>query len=158
CCSIGTRMVLKPMAISNSCTRRPPYTHRWGDVGDVSPFHAPQLGERSEPQSLSSIMQTGGPARSSAGRLSDERIALLRLRCVHGARRSRQLQHGCVLAFTHPGKQHGLPVGELQCIVMHARLAHVDLPELRHFLPELPEFHAREKNKKALVLDLLFER
>ncbi len=41
---------------------------------------------------------------------------------------------------------------------MHARLADVDLPELRHFLPERPEFQAREKNKKALVLDFLFER
>jgi len=41
---------------------------------------------------------------------------------------------------------------------MHARLAHVDLPELRHFLPEIPGFHAREKSKKALVLDFRFER
>jgi ParB-like nuclease domain len=55
--------------------------------------------------------------------LPDERIALLPLRCVHRAPRSRQLQHGCVLAFAHPGEQHGLPVGELQRIVMHARLA-----------------------------------
>src|SRR5439155_11511499 len=90
--------------------------------------------------------------------LPDERIALLPLRCVHGARRSRQLQHGCVLAFAHPGEEDGLPVGELQRIVMHARLAHVDLPELCHFLPELSDFHAREKSKKALVLHLLFER
>jgi hypothetical protein len=63
-----------------------------------------------------------------------------------------------VLPFAHPSEQHDLPVGELQRIVMHAWLAHVDLPELRHFLPELPEFHAREKSKRALVLDFLFER
>ena len=41
---------------------------------------------------------------------------------------------------------------------MHARLAHVDLPELRHFLLESPEFHDRERSKKALVPDFLFER
>jgi phosphohistidine phosphatase len=42
----------------------------------------------------------------------------LPFRCVHRAQRSRQLQHGCVLAFARPGEQHGLPVGELQRIVM----------------------------------------
>jgi hypothetical protein len=41
---------------------------------------------------------------------------------------------------------------------LHIRLARVDLPELRHFLPDFPEFHAREKSKKALVLDSFFER
>ena len=35
--------------------------------------------------------------------------------------RSGQLQHRCVLAFAQLGEQHGLPVGELQRIVMHAR-------------------------------------
>jgi hypothetical protein len=63
-----------------------------------------------------------------------------------------------MLAFARPGEQHGLPVGELQRIVMHHRPAHIDLSELRHFLPEVPMFHAREKNKKALILDFLFER
>jgi len=60
-----------------------------------------------------------------------------------------------VLAFAQPGEQNGLPVGELQRIVMHVRLAHVDLPELSHFLPE---FHDGEKTKNALVNDYLFER
>jgi hypothetical protein len=85
-------------------------------------------------------------------------MLLAHYRCVRKARRSRQLQHGCVLAFAQPGEQHDLPVRELQRIVMKAWLAHVDLPELRHFLPELPEFHTREKSKKALVLDFRFER
>src|SRR5260221_9745305 len=92
-------------------------------------------GERSAPRWLSSITHTARQA------LLDERIALLPLRCVHRARRSRQLQHGCVLAFAQPGEQHGLPVGELKRIVMHARLAHVDLPKLCHFLLELPVLH-----------------
>ena len=55
-----------------------------------------------------------------SARLVHERIALLPLRCVHRAR-SGQLQHRCVLAFAQLGEQHGLPVGELQRIVMHAR-------------------------------------
>src|SRR5260370_4354946 len=148
-------LVWKPMSISNSCARRPLYARRWGDAGDVSLFHAPPLGERSAPRSLSSIMRTARQARSSAARLSDERIALLPLRCVHKARRSRQLQHGRVLAFAQPGEQHGLPVGELQRIVMHIWLSDVDLPEPIHFPPE---FHVREKTKSALVLDFLFER
>src|SRR5262249_42621507 len=41
---------------------------------------------------------------------------------------------------------------------MHHRPAHIDLPEARHFLPEVSVFHAWEKNKKALILDFLFER
>src|SRR5215831_1019838 len=89
-----------------------------------------------------------------SARLVHERIALLPRRCVRRAR-SRQLQHRCVLAFAQPGEQYGFPVGELQRIVMHARLAHVDLPELRHFLLESPEFHDRERSKKALVPDAL---
>src|SRR6516162_8954916 len=89
-------------------------------------------------------------ASSIVSGLVHERIALLPRRCVHRAR-SRQLQHRCVLAFAQPGEQYGFPVGELQRIVMHARLAHVDLPELRHFLLESPEFHDRERSKKALV-------
>src|SRR5262249_12702140 len=153
CCSIGTRIVLKPMAISNSCVRRPLYVRRWGDPGDVSPFHAPPLGERSEPWSLSSIMRTARQARSSAADLSAELNALLPSRCVHRARRSWQLQHRRVLAFAQPGEQHSLSVGELQRIVMHHRLAHIDLPELRYFLSEVPMFHSREKNEKALILD-----
>jgi hypothetical protein len=40
-----------------------------------------------------------------------------------------------MLAFAQPGKQHDLPVGELQRTAMHARLAPIDLPELRYFLP-----------------------
>jgi len=68
---------------------------------------------------------------------------------------SRQLQHRRALAFAKAREQHGLPVGELQRIVMHARLAHVDLPQSSYFLPE---FHVREKSKSALVLDFLFER
>src|SRR5262245_8133541 len=82
--------------------------------------------------------------------LPNERIALLPFPCVHRTRRRRQLKHGCVLAFAHPGEQHDLLVGELQRIVMHARLAHVDLPELCHFLPELPELQARQKSKKSV--------
>jgi hypothetical protein len=38
---------------------------------------------------------------------------------------------------------------------MYPQLAHIDLPEARNFLPES---HIREKSKKALVLDLVFER
>src|SRR5258707_14618696 len=148
-------LFVRPRQFSIPAARRPPYAHRWGDAGDVSPFHAPPLGERPAPRSLSSIMRTARQARSSAARLSDERIALLPLRCVHKARRSRQLQHRCVLAFAQPSEQHGLPVGELQRIVMDVWLAHVDPPEPSHFLPE---FHIREKRKKALVLDFLFER
>ena len=69
------------------------------------------------------------PALRRCSPLPDERIALLPLRCVHRMRRSRQLQHGCVLAFAQPGEQHSLPVGELQRIVMHVRLVRVQLPE-----------------------------
>jgi hypothetical protein len=61
-----------------------------------------------------------------------------------------------VLAFAQPSEQHRLPVGELQRIVMDVRVAHIDPPEPSHFLPE---FHIREKSKKALALDdFLFER
>src|SRR5262249_4374993 len=134
---------------------RTPYAHIWGDAGNVSPFHAPPLGERSVPRLLSSIVQTVRQARSSAARLSDEGIALLPVHCVHRARRSRQLQHRCVLAFAQPSEQHHLPVGELKRIVMDVRIATVDPPEPSHFLPEC---HIREKSKKALVLDFLFER
>src|SRR5260370_10169881 len=148
-------LVWKPMSISSSCASRPLYARRWGDDGDVSLFHAPPFGERSAPRSLSSIMRTARQARSSAARLSDERIALLPLRCVHKARRSRQLQHRCVLAFAQPSEQHGLPVGELQRIVMDVWLAHVDPPEPSHFLPA---FHIRERRKKPLVPDFLFAR
>src|SRR5215471_21629178 len=143
-------MVLKPMAISNSCRIRTPYAHIWGDAGNVSPFHAKPLRERSVPRLLSSILQIVGQARSSAARLSDEGIALLPVHCVHRARRSRQLQHRCVLAFAQPSEQHHLPVRELQRIVMDVRIANVDPPEPSHFLPEC---HIREKSKKALVLD-----
>jgi hypothetical protein len=38
---------------------------------------------------------------------------------------------------------------------MHPRLAHIDLPEARNFRPQ---FDVREKRKKALVLELVFER
>src|SRR5262249_52077502 len=154
CCSIGTRMVLNPMAISHSCARRRPRA-QLGEALGVSPFRAGPAGERSAPRSLSSIMQTGRPARSRAARLPDERVALLPLRCVHGARRRRQLQHGRALALAQPGEQHGFPVGELQRIVVHPRLALVDLPEPSHLRPELD---VREESKKALVADFLFER
>src|SRR6266446_9564041 len=94
-----------------------------------------RLGKRTKKRSyLTSFSPTSNSERCSP--LPDERIALLPLRCVHRASRSRQLQHGCVLAFAQPGEQHGLPVGELKRIVMHTRLADVDLPELRHFLFE----------------------
>src|SRR5262249_46257947 len=99
-------------------------------------------------------MQTAGQARSSAARLSDERIALLPLRCVHMAWRSRQLQHCCVLSFAQAGEQHRLPVGELQRIVMDVRLSHVDPTEPSHFFPEV---HIWEQKKKTLVLDFFFE-
>jgi hypothetical protein len=101
------------------------------------------------------LENTRAELRRYLARLPDEQIALLPLRCVHRARRSRQLQHGCVLAFAQPGEQHGLPVGELQRIVVHRRVTYVDLPEPSHFPPEL---HLREKTKSALVLDFLFER
>src|SRR5215471_7843557 len=86
---------------------------------------------------------------------SDERSVLLVFGFVRRARRGRQLEHRRVLAFVQPGEQHGLPVGELQRIVMLVRLAHVDLPEQGYFLPE---FHVREKSKKAVVPDFHFER
>jgi Lysozyme inhibitor LprI len=70
-----------------------------GEAGDFSPFRAPPAGEPSAPQWLSSNMQTARQALQCAARLPDERIALLPLRCVHRARRSRQLQHRRVLAF-----------------------------------------------------------
>jgi hypothetical protein len=80
---------------------------------------------------------------------------LLLLRCIHRATRSGQLQHGCVLAFAHPGEQHGLPVGELQRIVMRHQPTHIDLPESRQLRSQ---FDVREKSKKAFVLDFVFER
>jgi hypothetical protein len=93
--------------------------------------------------------------RTLCSPLPDERIVFLPFHCLHRAPRSGQLQHGCVLAFAQPGEQHGLPVGELQRIVMHPRLAHVDLPESRHLRSQ---FDVRENDEKAFVLDLFFER
>jgi hypothetical protein len=60
-----------------------------------------------------------------------------------------------MLAFAQPGKQHHLPVRELQRIAMHALLAPIDLPELRHFLSELKyELVINLKTAKTLGLDI----
>ena len=50
-------------------------------------------------------------------------------------RNGRQLQHGRVLAFTQPGEQNHLPIGELKRVVMHVGLVLVDLSEPSHLLP-----------------------
>jgi hypothetical protein len=55
-----------------------------------------------------------------------ESTAPLLLCFLCGARRSRQLQHGCVLTFAQPGKLHDLTIGELQDVMMHAGLLQVD--------------------------------
>ena len=75
---------------------------------------------------------------------------LLLLRFVRGTRRSRQLQHGRVLAFAQPGELHDLTVGELQCVVMHVGLLEVDLPEPSYLLTD--QFLAREGFKYMLAL------
>ena len=83
----------------------------------------------SAPRRLFSIAPTARQAQWRAARSGNERTALLLLRFVRGARRSRQLQHGRVLAFAQPGEQNDLSVGKLQRVVVHRHLFHVDLPE-----------------------------
>ena len=66
--------------------------------------------EPSAPRRLFSIAPTARQAQWRAARSGNERTALLLLRFVRGARRSRQLQHGRVLAFAQPGEQSDLSV------------------------------------------------
>ena len=66
-----------------------------------------------------------------------------------------QLQHGRALAFTQIGHQQDLAAGQLERVVMHARLGFVDAPEARDFGTEL----ARRENAEAgFALDLAIER
>ena len=68
------------------------------------------------------------------------------------------MQHNCVLTLTELGEQHNLPVGELECVVMHVRLILLDLPEPCHFFPNLsPGLQARKETKSMLVFDLFLE-
>jgi len=60
------------------------------------------------------------------------------------------------LTFTQPGKQHDLPVRELQRVVMHVWLLQVDLPESSYLL--LDEFLVPEELKNTLAFDLPLER
>ena len=69
---------------------------------------------------------------------------------MRGVRNGRQLQHGRVLAFTQPGEQNHLPIGELKRVVMHVRLVLFDLSEPSHLLAELP---VREEAKRMVALD-----
>src|SRR5208282_5699699 len=98
---------------------------------------------------------TARQARWQAARSGNERNALLLLRFVRGARGSGQLQHGRVLTFREPGKQHDLPVGELQRVVMHVWLLHLDLPESSYLLPD--EFLATDELKNTLAFDFRLE-
>jgi hypothetical protein len=85
--------------------------------------------------------------------------ALLFLRFLRRARSSWQLQHSRLLTLTETGEQHNLPVGELQCVVMHVRLLFPNLPEPSHFLSELFAGHPhREEAQSMLALDLFVER
>ena len=105
---------------------------------------------------LQAAAQKLEPLGATAGhRSGNERTALLLLCFVRGARRSRQLQHGRVLTFREPGEQHDLPVGELQRIVMHVLLLHLDLPESSYLLPY--EFLASGELKNMLAFDFRLE-
>ena len=68
-------------------------------------------------------------SQAARPRSGNERTALLLLRFVRGARRSRQLQHGRVLTFAQSGEQNDLSVGKLERVVVHRRLFQVDLPK-----------------------------
>jgi len=65
------------------------------------------------------------------------------------------LQHGGVLAFTQPGEQYNLPVGELERIVMRMRFGLVDPPETGRCRCS---FALWEHAKHVPVLNFLFER
>jgi hypothetical protein len=109
--------------------------HARTDGRDFSPFCARLMGER--PAAGVLFYHAYSEASSIvSSRLPDERIALLALCCAHRTRRSRQLQHCCVLVFAQPREQHGLPVGELQRIVMHAPATALETrssrPSVRH--------------------------
>jgi len=60
-----------------------------------------------------------------------ESTAPLLLCFLCGARRSRQLQHGRVLAFAQPGEQNDLSIRKFQRVVVRRRLFLIDLPEPR---------------------------
>jgi hypothetical protein len=90
-----------------------------------------QGARREKPLTDSALaVQTSGsriisrPTRNPTSvRSVDDRIAALLVRGVHRAWGGRQLQNSRALAFAQPGKQHDLPVGELQRIVMRSGLA-----------------------------------
>jgi hypothetical protein len=48
-----------------------------------------------------------------------------------------RVQRSRLLILTETGEQHNLPVGELECVVMHVRLLLLDLSETVPLLPEL---------------------
>jgi hypothetical protein len=56
-----------------------------------------------------------------------------------------------VLSFTQPGKQHDLPIGKLQRVVMRVGLLQVDLPEPRYLLRD--KFLTPEDLKNRLAFD-----
>ena len=60
-----------------------------------------------------------------------------------------------MLALAQVADEHDLSVGELQSIVMHARLVFVDLPKLSHPFQKLPN---AEDGPAVLVLDFGLER
>jgi hypothetical protein len=71
-------------------------------------------------------------APSRRTRLGDDSNALLLLRFLRRARSRRQLQHSRLLTRTETSEQRNLPVGKLECVVMHVRLILLDLPEPSH--------------------------
>src|SRR5262249_49652530 len=75
CCSTGTRMVLKPMAISNSSAS--------ADAQTSAPAEFSPLRERPMESDRTGSPPFNGQARELPARLPDERIALLPLRGAH---------------------------------------------------------------------------
>jgi hypothetical protein len=58
----------------------------------------------------------------------------------------RQLQNGCLLAFTQACQQHDTAIRKFQCIVMHRNPLLVDLPEDRSLMLDYsiaPGYQAR---------------
>jgi hypothetical protein len=87
--------------------------------------------------------------------MADVRILLNRV--VGNARRRRQLQHGCILAFAQAGNQYDLAVGEFQGVVMRIGTPLIDLSESGDLVSKLTHLHTRQAAITMVPLHPFFE-